>query len=91
LEESLVITGGLEEIDAAPDHEQLKIISSSTGGEIFTPGDDLLKKIEAQGEKGQSSFVEEKQVPLWGMPYALVVILVLLGTEWYLRRKWGLL
>jgi hypothetical protein len=91
LEESLVITGRLEDMDAAPDHEQLRIISSSTGGETFTQGDDLLKKIEVYGEKNQGKVIEEKRIPVWGTPYMMGIILVLLGTEWYSRRKWGLI
>jgi uncharacterized membrane protein len=91
LEEFLVVSGRLESFDGAPDHERLKTVSASTGGKSLARGEDLLKEIEAFREKGQNSFFEEKRIPLWSMPYALAVILVLLGTEWYLRRRWGLL
>ena len=91
LEESVLVSGPLETFDGAPDHERLKTVSASTGGKSLARGEDLLKEIEAFRDKGQSSFVEEKRFPLWTMPYALAAILVLLGTEWYLRRRWGLL
>jgi len=91
LEESIVVSERLESFDAAPDHESLKIISASTGGKFLEKGDVLLKEVEAYRGKGQNSFVEEKRFPLWSMPYALITILALLGTEWYLRRKWGLI
>jgi hypothetical protein len=47
--------------------------------------------MEAYREKSGSRFVEEKRFPLWSMPYVLISVLALLGAEWYLRRKWGLI
>jgi hypothetical protein len=91
LEESMVVAGLLDNLDAAPDHEQLRKISLSTGGKFLPGGEGLLKEIETYAKKDQHSFIEEKRHPLWGMTYTLTVILALLGTEWYLRRKWGLI
>jgi hypothetical protein len=90
LEEPLVVSGRLESFDGAPDHERLKAVSASMGGKSLAGSEDLLKEIAAFLEKGQSSFVEEKRFPLWSMPYVLAAILALLGTEWFLRRRWGL-
>jgi hypothetical protein len=91
LEESMVIVGLLDSLDAAPDHEQLKRISSSTGGKFLSRSEDFLKEIKTYSKRDQHSFLEEKRPPLWGMTYTLAIILALLGTEWYLRRKWGLM
>lgn len=88
-EESIVAAGLFGDLDASPDHERLRRIAASTGGKIIVKGDDLLKEIEAYKNK-QGPIVEERPVPLWGMVYTLILILLLLGTEWYLRRKWGL-
>jgi hypothetical protein len=68
----------------------LKRIATSTGGKILLKGDDLLKEIEANDAKSQSRIIEERHVPLWGMVHTMIFILFLLGTEWYLRRKWGM-
>ncbi len=91
LEESIVVAGLLDSLDAAPDHEQLKRVSASTGGKFLSRSEDLLKEVEGCAGRGQHSFIEEKRLPLWGMTYTLAVILALLGTEWYLRRRWGLI
>jgi uncharacterized membrane protein len=91
LEESMVVAGLLDRLDAAPDHEQLKKISASTGGRFFVGSANLLREIEAYGKRGQHRFVEEKRLPLWATPYSLAILLALLGMEWYLRRKWGLI
>jgi uncharacterized membrane protein len=88
-EESIVVAGLLGDLDASPDHERLKRIALSTGGKILPKGNELLKEIEAYG-RGQNQIIEERHLPLWGTPYALVLILFLLGMEWYLRRKWGM-
>ena len=92
-EESIVVAGFLGDLDASPDHEKLKSIAASTGGKILDRGEDLLKEIESFGKGSNrfpNRFIEEKHVPLWGMTYTLILILFLLGTEWYLRRKWGM-
>jgi len=90
LEEYLVIANPLEELDAVPQPERLRMISASTGGKFLSKDDDLLKEIEAYAEKSESRFTEVRNSPLWGRLYALILILFLITTEWYLRRRWGL-
>lgn len=91
VEESIVIPGPLEGLDAAPDHEKLRKVSSASGGKLLFSRDGLLKEIGVYAEKGEKHFIEERRLPLWGSPYAFALILVLLVTEWYLRRRWGLI
>ena len=90
-EESIIVTGPFGDLDASPDHDQLRRIAASTGGKMLPKDDDLLKEIEANDAKSQKRIIEERHVPLWGMAYTLLFILFLLGTEWYLRRKWGMI
>ena len=90
LEESIFISGPGEKMDAAPNHELLRMVAASTGGKPLSTEDDLLKEIEAHAERGRGRFLEERRLPLWGRPYTLALILALLTTEWYLRRRWGL-
>jgi uncharacterized membrane protein len=90
LEEFMVITGSLESLDAAPDHEQLKMISSSTGGKYLSNADNLLREIESDTQKRGSRFVEEKRSPVWATPFVMAIVLGLLVLEWYFRRRWGL-
>jgi hypothetical protein len=35
--------------------------------------------------------VGEKRLGLWDRPWVLLFALGLLSTEWWLRRRWGLL
>ncbi len=90
LEASVVVTGRLDRLDAAPDHEQLKRISASTGGKFLSKNEDLLKEIEGFAGKGGSRFIEEKRSSLWVSPLVMVLVLGFLIVEWYFRRRWGL-
>ena len=91
LEESMAIPGLMEDLDGAPNYERLKTISALTGGKILGRGDDLLKEIQAHAARAQNRFVEERRLPLWAKLYFLIPMLGLLGLEWYLRRRWGLI
>jgi hypothetical protein len=87
----MVVAGPLESLDAAPDHDQLKKIAASTGGKYVSRGDDLLKEIEGYAQKAEKRFVEETRFPMWATPFVMAIVLGLLSSEWYLRRRWGLM
>jgi uncharacterized membrane protein len=91
LEESMVVAGPLEGLDAGPAHDRLKKISTSTGGKYMPQKDELTKQIEQYAQKAEKQFVEEKRVPLWATAFVMAVVLALLSSEWYLRRRWGLI
>jgi len=90
LEESMVVTGLLESLDASPNHEQLKKVSTSTGGKFLSTSDDLLREIENYSRKGESRFIEEKQSSVWASPFVMIFVLGFFILEWYFRRRWGL-
>jgi len=90
LEENLVVASPMEGLDAVPHPEQLEMISTATGGRFLSREDDLLREIETYAEKTESRFIELRSSALWEKPYTFIFILILLATEWYLRRRWGL-
>jgi len=91
LEESMVVAGPLERLDAAPDHDKLKKIAASTGGKYVSRGNDLFREIEGYAQKAEKRFVEETRLPMWATPLVMAIVLGLLSSEWYLRRRWGLM
>ena len=91
LEESMVVAGPLEGLDAGPAHDRLQKISTSTGGKYMPRKDELTKQIEQYAQKAEKQFVEEKRVPLWATAFVMAIVLALLSSEWYLRRRWGLI
>jgi len=90
LEELLVAGGRMEKLDGAPDHEFLSSISAATGGKVVRAEDDLVSEIRPYMEKAKKRYVEEKEVPLWSLPYAVAFVVAWLTAEWFLRRRWGL-
>jgi uncharacterized membrane protein len=91
LEEPVVVAEGMEGLDAVPNPDHLKRIAETTGGKILSSSNELLKEAEIYAEKSRERFVEEKNLPLWGTPYLLVLVLTCLGMEWYLRRRGGMI
>jgi len=91
LEESMAIPGPMEDLDGAPDYEQLRTVSTTTGGKFLGRGDDLLREIESFAGRAQNRFLEERRLPVWAKLYIFIPILGILGMEWYLRRRWGLI
>ena len=90
-EEVLLIPDPLQEFDGSPNHDRLRQIASSVGGKVIMKGDDALREIEDMAGKMEKRFVEEKTKPFWENPYFLALIVALLTSEWYLRRRWGLI
>jgi uncharacterized membrane protein len=90
VEEGLAVASPMEGLDGIPHPEKLKMISTATGGRLLSKEDDLLREIETYAKKTESRFVELRSSALWEKLYTFIVILILLATEWYLRRRWGL-
>ena len=91
LEESWVVAEAMEGLDGFPDHEHLRMIAETTGGKVLSSGKDVLREAEIYSEKSKEHFVEERRLPLWNAPYLLVLLLAVLGMEWYLRRRGGMI
>ncbi len=91
LEESLVVAGPLEGLDAGPNLDQLQKISISTKGKYIPQKDELIKEIERYAQKAEKQFIEERRLPIWASAFVMAIVLLLLSSEWYLRRRWGLI
>ncbi len=79
--------------DGRPRHDLLKRIAKVSHGE-FIPisewNENSLKRIAAKLESlTPSEIVERRQIQLWNTPWIVALILLLLGSEWWLRRSWG--
>ena len=66
----------------------LERIAERTGGRYFPAreADGIADAIES-GERGR---IITRRLPLWDMPAIFLVIFLLAGTEWLLRRRWKL-
>lgn len=80
--------GDAEYFDAAMRAPLLQRIARDTGGRFYTPGSasSLPEDVTYLG-RGMT-IVEQKD--LWDMPVVLILIVGLLGGEWFLRRRGGM-
>jgi len=83
-----------ERDDGRPRPDFLKRIAEASRGE-FTPigewNEKSMERIAARLDTlSASEIVERRQIHLWSTPWTFSVILMLLGTEWWMRRQWGL-
>ena len=80
--------GDAEYFDAAMRGSLLKRIAEETGGRFFTPANAATLP-EAVSYTGRGVTVVEER-DLWDMPFILLLLLGLMGTEWAYRRVRGL-
>jgi uncharacterized membrane protein len=79
--------GVAENFNAAQNKELLTRLSSDTGGNYYTPssakrlGDEIT--ISEAGISGHDS------LDIWDMPALFLLLILIRGAEWLLRRKWG--
>jgi len=81
--------------DGRPRPELLKQVAETSGGE-FIPisewNEKGLERVAAKLERlAPSEIVEKRQIQLWSTLWTFTPILALLGSEWWMRRRWGLI
>ncbi len=73
--------------------ELLKNISSSTGGKyLHIDNSDSLSEIlsnELKGADKQISITDE--INIWNSTYLMIIVILLLSVEWFLRKRFGML
>lgn len=72
----------------APDAEFLRAVAAQSGGGYFTPAgaDAWLRALPAPRRKTERVIVTD----IWNHPLPVCALLVLLGAEWFVRRRRGL-
>ena len=83
-----------ENEDGRPRNELLRTIAAQTKG-LFTSHEELnadhWTDFHSQMEQlAPSTIVARSRVALWNSPFVFAIVVLLLGTEWWLRRTWGL-
>lgn len=86
-----------EMIRTAADHEYLQKLSNSGGGQFYRLEDLPAFLEELKGQPLDSVKPKPRYIPDWRrdhsqgfLPIWFVVFVILLGTEWGLRRLWGM-
>jgi hypothetical protein len=92
VEMSFLVTASRRPIEMGevrPSRDALAALAKGTGGRVVTP-DALPTLAEAFGE-GRGTVQERREYALWNNPYALLLLALLLTSEWLLKKKGGLI
>lgn len=74
--------------NAAMNSMLLKRLSAETGGRYYSPGDSRTLAEDISYIDTGSSRLEEKD--LWDMPFLFLLLVGLIGSEWFFRKRKGL-
>lgn len=74
--------------DVQPRDDLLQKISNASGGKFLRADPQALSKLPFEPPKVQR-VSQRKSIDVWSSPWVLALFVILLATEWYLRRRWG--
>jgi len=79
--------GVAENFGAAQNRDLLEKLSSDTGGNYYTPSN--AKKLSGDVAVSEAGITAHDNLDLWDMPILFLLVILIRGGEWLLRRKWG--
>lgn len=73
------------------DHQLLHALAAQTGGAVYYPGqvDDLIQKLKTNENLKPLSFMHKKLEDLLNEPWFFFLLIVLISTEWFIRKRAG--
>jgi uncharacterized membrane protein len=80
--------GVAENFHTEQNRELLEHLASQTGGQYWKPAD--LNKLAAAIPFSEAGITNRETRDLWDLPLVFLVLLLLRFSEWWLRRKWGI-
>src|SRR5580700_5034704 len=80
--------GVAENFHTEQNRELLERLATQTGGQYWKPAD--LGKLAAGIPFSEAGVTTRETKDLWNLPLIFVVLLLLRFSEWWLRRKWGI-
>jgi uncharacterized membrane protein len=82
------LDGVAENFHTGQNRELLEELASQTGGKYWHPAD--LSKLPAEIPYSQAGITMRDTKELWDMPIIFLLVILLRFSEWFLRRKWGI-
>lgn len=79
--------GAAEHFRTSQNRELLEKLAEQTGGRYFTAAG--ARKLAAEISYSEAGITTRETKDLWNMPAVFLLALLLRGSEWVLRRKWG--
>lgn len=81
----------LEDINLVADHTLLNTLSAKTNGQLIYPQqiNQLPQLLKQRNDIKTIMYTEEQYSEILNMPLAFIIIVLLLGIEWVLRKYYG--
>ena len=81
----------LEKLNTVANHDLLAQMAARTGGKSFQlrEVERLINTLEKQDGMASQSYFEQRLQALIDLDWLLAILVMLLSTEWLLRRYWG--
>jgi uncharacterized membrane protein len=79
--------GVAENFGAAQNKDLLEKLSSDTGGNYYTPA--TAKRLPDEVAVSEAGITGHDNLDIWDMPILFLLVILIRGGEWILRRKWG--
>jgi hypothetical protein len=80
--------GVAEQFHTEQNRDLLERLAAQTGGQYWKPTN--LNKLAASIPFSEAGVTMRETKDLWNLPLVFVVLLALRFSEWWLRRKWGI-
>ncbi|RLD59456.1 MAG: hypothetical protein DRJ05_06375 [Bacteroidetes bacterium] len=81
----------IEKTNTVANHNLLFNLSEKKDGEMFYPGQlkNLQEKIELREDIKTVTYSQKRYTEILNLPWLLILILALLSTEWFMRKRAG--
>jgi uncharacterized membrane protein len=79
--------GVAENFGSAQNRDLLEKLSSDTGGNYYTPA--KAKRLPSEIAVSEAGITAHDNLDIWDMPVLFLLVILVRGGEWLLRRKWG--
>jgi hypothetical protein len=80
--------GVVENFHTEQNRDLLERLAAQTGGQYWKPAD--LGKLAGAIPFSEAGVTVRETKDLWDLPLVFLVLLLLRFSEWWLRRKWGI-
>lgn len=83
----------IEQLNPRMDYEFLTSLSNNTGGKFFyyTQMQNLYPIIKTIQQKASKEKTDISEIKLWSNEWLLLITIILLGIEWFIRKQSGML
>jgi hypothetical protein len=87
----IVVENNIEQLNTMANYKLLSQISDITGGNMFlnSERDEMIDAIRKLGKDNIREVVKEDILDLVHIKYIFLLLVLVAGSEWFLRRYWG--